>query len=91
LFEEIALEQGKTVTGIAKVDFLCNEPLTLKSMKGLVPEGTKNVFVISCGLGIQTMAELCDLPVYTASDTIAVSGSMEWHLHNPCEAEDNVI
>lgn len=74
LFEEIAKEQGKNIVGCAKVDFLCNEPLTSKSFLEILPEKTKNVFVISCGLGIQTIAELAEIPVYAASDTIAVDG-----------------
>ncbi|AFA47720.1 electron transport complex subunit RsxC [Acetobacterium woodii] len=74
LFEEIAKEQGKNIIGCAKVDFLCNEPLTSKSFLGTLPEEAKNVFVISCGLGIQTIAELAEIPVYAASDTIAVDG-----------------
>ncbi|SHI66251.1 electron transport complex protein RnfC [Parasporobacterium paucivorans DSM 15970] len=74
LFEDIAREQGKNVVGRAKIDFLCNEPLTTKSFQGLLPEGTKNVFVSSCGLGIQTITGLAEIPVYAASDTIAVDG-----------------
>lgn len=74
LFEEIAREQGKKVVGTAKIDFLCNEPLTAKSFQDLLPQEAKNVFVISCGLGIQTVAGQLDLPVYAASDTIAVEG-----------------
>lgn len=74
LFEDIAREQGKNIVGSAKVDFLCNEPLTSKSFQELLPKETKNVFVISCGLGIQTIAEIADIPVYAGSDTIAVEG-----------------
>lgn len=74
LFEEIAKEQGKNVVGSAKIDFLCNQPFTAKSLKGLLPQDAKSVFVISCGLGIQTVAELAETPVFAASDTIAVDG-----------------
>ncbi len=87
LFEEIAKEQGKNIVGCAKVDFLCNEPLTSKSFLGTLPEETKNVFVISCGLGIQTIAELAEIPVYAASDTIAVDGQHGMALTSTlCEA-----
>lgn len=74
LFEAIAKEQGKNIVGCAKIDFLCNEPLTSKIFQGLLPQETKNVFVISCGVGIQTIAALTELPVYAGCDTIAVDG-----------------
>lgn len=74
LFEKIAVQQGKNIVGHANIDFLCNEPLTSKSLQGILPKEAKNVFVISCGLGIQTVAELSELPVYAGSDTIAVEG-----------------
>ncbi|HEY5556801.1 electron transport complex subunit RsxC [Acetobacterium sp.] len=74
LFEEIAKEQGKNVVGCAKIDFLCNEPLTSKTFQAALPQGTKNVFVNSCGLGIQTIAAMTELPVYAGCDTIAVDG-----------------
>ena len=74
LFEEIAKEQGKNILGSAKIDFLCNQPITAKSIKGLLPQDAKSVFVISCGLGIQTIADMAEIPVFAASDTIAVDG-----------------
>ncbi len=87
LFEEIAKEQGKNVVGTAKIDFLCNEPLTAKNFKEGIPEEAKNIFVISCGLGVQTIAEMMDIPVYAASDTIAVDGYHGMALTNTlCDA-----
>lgn len=74
LFETIASEEGKTISGSAQIDFLCNQPLTAKKFNGLVPEESKNIVVISCGLGIQTIAELAEIPVYAASDTIQAEG-----------------
>ena len=53
-FLAFAAEQGKTVTGSAKFDFLCNKMHTEKKLQDLLPEGTENVVVISCGLGIRT-------------------------------------
>ena len=73
-FEKIAAEQGKTITGSAKVDFLCNKTLTEKKLKDMIPEGTENVIVISCGLGIQTTAELAGKPVYAASNSLNYRG-----------------
>ena len=51
-FEKFAAEQGKTVTGSVRVDFLCNKHHTEKNLADIIPEGTENVIVISCGLGI---------------------------------------
>ncbi len=73
-FEKIAAEQGKTVTGSAKVDFLCNKVLTEKKLQDMIPEGTENVFVISCGLGIQTVADLAEKPVFAASNSLNYRG-----------------
>ncbi|MDY5663437.1 MAG: electron transport complex subunit RsxC [Blautia sp.] len=73
-FQKIAAENGKTVTGSVKVDFLCNKTLTEKKLQGLIPEGTENVIVISCGLGIQTMADLAGKPVFAASNSLNYRG-----------------
>ena len=73
-FEKFAAEQGKTVTGTARVDFLCNKIQTERKLQDLIPEGTENVFVISCGLGIQTVADLAGKPVYAASNSLNYRG-----------------
>jgi electron transport complex protein RnfC len=73
-FLELAKEQGKNITGSVQVDFLCNEPLTKQTFEAVLPADTKNIVVISCGLGIQTIAAMADLPVYAGSDTITVDG-----------------
>ncbi|MBQ6831299.1 MAG: electron transport complex subunit RsxC [Oscillospiraceae bacterium] len=70
----LAREQGKTVTGSAAVDFLCNKTQTAKLLSGLIPENTRCILVVSCGLGVQTVAELTDLPVYAACDTLNYTG-----------------
>ncbi|MGI6094512.1 MAG: electron transport complex subunit RsxC [Lachnospiraceae bacterium] len=73
-FEKIAAEHGKTITGSIKVDFLCNKTQTEKKLQDVIPEGTENVFVISCGLGIQTVADLAEKPVYAASNSLNYTG-----------------
>ena len=73
-FEELALAHGKKVTGTVSVDFLCNRIQTEKKLDGIVPEGTKNVIVVSCGLGIQTVADLEELPVFTATNSLNYIG-----------------
>ena len=74
VFEKIAAEQGKTVIGSAKVDFLCNKTQTAKKLQDLIPEGAENVFVVSCGLGIQTVADLAEVPVYAACNSLNYTG-----------------
>ena len=73
-FVKMAAEQGKPVTGSAKVDFLCNKTQTLKKLADMIPEGTKSVFVVSCGLGVQTIADSVDLPVYAAANSLNFRG-----------------
>ena len=73
-FAAIAAAQGKHITGTVKVDFLCNHIQTEKKLDGVIPEGTENVVVISCGLGVQTVAELEDLPVFTATNSLNYIG-----------------
>ena len=73
-FKKIAAECGKTVTGSACIDFLCNKFQTLKKLEDLIPDGTENVYVVSCGLGVQTIAEMTDVPVYAATNSINYTG-----------------
>ena len=75
-FEQLAAECGKKITGSVKVDFLCNKTQTTKKLQDIVPEDTENVIVISCGLGVQTVADLKkgDMPVYAAANTLNYTG-----------------
>jgi len=73
-FVAMVTGQGKTVTGSARIDFLCNKLQTERKLRDLIPEGTQSVFVVSCGLGIQTIADMVDLPVYAASNSLNYTG-----------------
>ena len=75
-FLNIAAEAGKTVTGSIKFDFLCNKVQTERKLKDFncIPEGTQHVVVVSCGLGVQTMAECVDLPVIAAANSLNYTG-----------------
>ena len=73
-FIKFATEQGKTVVGSAKVDFLCNKVQTEKKLQEMIPEGAEHVVVISCGLGIQTVADLTGRSVIAASNTLNYTG-----------------
>ena len=73
-FVKLAQEQGKTIVGSASIDFLCNKTQTRKALETLVPEGTENIIVLSCGLGVQTLASLVDIPVFAACNSINYTG-----------------
>ena len=73
-FVKLAQELGKTVTGVAKADFLCNKTKAEKGLKAMIPEGTEHVAVISCGLGIQTVADVSQMSVIAASDSLNYTG-----------------
>ena len=73
-FLKLAAEMGKTVTGTAKADFLCNKTKAEGKLTEMIPEGTENVVVISCGLGVQTVADVQGLPVFTATNSLNYTG-----------------
>ena len=73
-FMKIAADCGKSVTGSAKIDFLCNKTQTDRKLVDLIPEGTKSIFVCACGLGIQTIADIAEVPVYAASNSLNYTG-----------------
>ncbi len=73
-FLALARDMGRHITGSLILDFLCNSALTAKALSGAIPENTKNVIVISCGLGVQTVAALLPIPVYTAADSVQMNG-----------------
>ena len=73
-FVKLAEANGKTVTGSASIDFLCNKTQTRKALETLIPEGTENIIVLSCGLGVQTLAALVDIPVFAACNSLNYTG-----------------
>ncbi len=73
-FVNFATAQGKKVLGTAQLNFLCNKTHTAKALETMIPEGTENIVVISCGLGIQTVADLTKLPVFAASNSLNYTG-----------------
>ncbi len=85
--EQFVKEQGKKVSGSARIDFLCNKVQTQKQLDEQLPADADNVFVISCGLGIQTVAELSDRLIFAASDSISYDGQHGMALTNlRCDA-----
>ena len=72
-FLAIAQGLGKTVVGTARADFLCNKQKALR-LPDMLPEGTKNIVVLSCGLGIQTVADVSGLPTFAGTDSLNYTG-----------------
>ena len=86
-FLKLAETQGKTVVGTAKADFLCNETKAKKNLPDMIPENADAVVVISCGLGVQTVAAIADKAVFTATNTINRGGQHGMALtKKACEA-----
>ena len=73
-FVAFAQAQGKTITGTAKADFLCNKFKAEKNLNTMIPEGTDHVVVISCGLGIQTVADVSGKSVIAATNSLNYTG-----------------
>ena len=73
-FLKLADGFDKTVTGTAKADFLCNKTKAEKGLAAMIPEGTEHVVVISCGLGIQTVADVSGKSVIAAANSLNYTG-----------------
>ena len=73
-FLQLAQSRGKVITGSATFDFLCNKARTRNRLQGLIPEDTENIMVIACGLGVQTVAALVDLPVFAVCNSLHHAG-----------------
>ena len=85
-FLEIAAQMGKTVTGTARADFLCNKTKAAR-LPQMLPEGTRCVVALGCGLGNQTIADVVELPVYAATDSLNYTGHHGMALTNKaCDA-----
>ena len=73
-FRNMAACCGKTVTGSVEIDFLCNKVQTERKLMDAIPEGTESIFVVSCGLGVQTIADMAEVPVFAACDSLNYTG-----------------
>ena len=73
-FLKLAEGLDKTITGSAKVDFLCNKYRVEKNLAAMIPEGTEHVVVISCGLGVQTVADVTGKSVLAAANSLNYTG-----------------
>ena len=73
-FLKLAEGLDKTITGTAKADFLCNKFKAEKALPDMIPEGTDHVVVISCGLGVQTVADVTGKSILAAANSLNYTG-----------------
>ena len=76
-FFDLLKTLGKTVSGCADIDFLCNKRLTGETLVDVLPPGVSNIFVLSCGLGVQTIRALMPpgISVFAVCDTLPEDGA----------------
>ena len=79
-FLKFAKEQGKTVTGNAKVDFLCNKMHTERKLQDLLPEGTENVVVIPVALVFRLLRIWLANRSLPQAIPLTTEAIMVWHL-----------
>jgi electron transport complex protein RnfC len=69
-------QNGKTTTGSVGIDFLCNKALVGTQLGYHLSELEKSqaMLAVSCGIGVQATANIIDLPVIPANDTLSSQG-----------------
>jgi hypothetical protein len=67
---------GKTVTGAARVEMVCNSGLTALMLAQHLPalDRADGILVMSCGVGIQTVAGSVAKPVHPGTNSVYVGG-----------------
>ena len=73
---------GKKVTGSITADFLCSRAAEEKIRSIRLTEQTENILAASCGIGIQSAADLSDIPVFAACDSVSTDGFHSMALTN---------
>jgi len=87
--------QNKTIGGFSIIDMVCNETLTrikLKThQKGM--KAADSILVLTCGVGVQTVAGVVDKAVHPGCNTLSSGGAhAEWKEAERClECGDCVL
>ncbi len=80
---------GKSISGTALVDFLCNKILVATRL-AREAEGLKkadSVLALTCGIGVQAVAKVVDKVVHPAANTVSLGGLHGlWPAEELCEA-----
>ena len=69
-------EQGIEVVGEEIADYICRRDFNERRLEIYREDIEKSdgILVFSCGVGVQTIADMTDKPVYTGCDTLSVPG-----------------
>ena len=79
--------QNKTIGGFSIIDMVCNETLTRIKLK-IHQKGMKaadSILVLTCGVGVQTVAGVVDKAVHPGCNTLSSGGAhAEWKEAERC-------
>ena len=69
-------QAGKKITAALLIDFVCNKVLVGMRLNRYIRElkSSDSVLVSSCGIGVQAVANMVDIPVRPADNTIYMGG-----------------
>ena len=78
---------GKKITGHTVIDFLCQKALVASRLRPLEAEVMEadSLLVLTCGVGVQSVAAMVPRPVHPGCNTIPLGGSRgEWQGTERC-------
>jgi len=79
---------GKKVSGTSVVDFLCQETLVASRLRPRAEElgSSDSIIVMTCGIGVQTVASVAGKACHPACDTVYMGGARgEWPAGVRCQ------
>lgn len=85
--KSILERRGKSITGFSLIDMVCNGTLTRMKLKAHQEEiaAADSILVLTCGVGVQTAAEVADRPVHPGCNTLSSGGAhAEWKEAERC-------
>ena len=80
---------GKTLTGTALVDFLCNKVLVAARLSQVMDKikEADSILVLTCGVGVQVVSKVVNKVVHPAANTVSLGGLQGlWPSDERCEA-----
>jgi len=87
--EEELINSGKKISGRLLVEFVCNKFLVKLRLerKRLDLSHSQALLVLSCGIGVQAVSKVADLPVFPAANTLNLGGFQGlWPSEERCQA-----
>ncbi len=80
---------SKKVTGSCLVDLLCNKLLVTSRLSRELDNirAADSILVLTCGIGVQSVSNVVDLPVHPADNTVSLGGFQGlWPSEERCDA-----